>query len=195
MITRLDLDLSNSQMSDLIDAMQTTAVDAAQEGYAQVGLGNPADSLFEQLNQRALEWAQDNAADLVSGVTETTRDVVRQAIVKGLDGNLSTADIAKSIESLTAFSDDRAKLIAETEIAGANSEGALQGYIAASDAGVNLKKQWLLGADPCDVCQTNAAAGPIDLQEPFPSGDMATPGHPHCKCSIAPVVYDGVSDD
>ena len=65
---------------------------------------------------------------------------------------------------------------------------AQESYQAAADAGVPVKKRWLAEADCCDVCSKNAAAGPIDLDDTFPSGDDTPPGHPNCRCSLTPVV-------
>jgi len=53
-------------------------------------------------------------------------------------------------------------------------------------AGFMMVKEWLLGPlhERMDLCDDNNQAGAIPLQQPFPSGDMATPQHPNCGCSI-----------
>lgn len=186
----LGFDLTGDERASLTDALQSVAADSAGLGYAQVSLGDVGDDVFEQLNEAALAWAKDHAAELVTQIGDTTRDAVRQAIADGLDGNLSTAEIADNIAGLGAFSDDRAALIAETEVANANSSGALDGYRAARDTGVEVMKEWLLGPEPCDVCQENADAGPIGLDDEFPSGDDAPTAHPRCECALSPVVSD-----
>ena len=38
--------------------------------------------------------------------------------------------------------------------------------------------------------EENAAAGPIDLDDEFPSGDDAPTAHPNCECALMPVVYE-----
>jgi hypothetical protein len=63
-------------------------------------------------------------------------------------------------------------LIAETEIASANSEGALAGYEEAANEGISVKKSWLILDDACDDCQENADAGAIDLDESSQPGMM-----------------------
>ena len=143
---------------------------------------------FDQVNQAALEWADQHAADLVTEISDATRNMVRAAIVEGTAQGLTNDEIAASIEDLGAFSDVRAQLIADTEIANANSAGALDGYRAAEDAGVPVMKEWLLGPNPCAACQDNADAGPIPLDDLFPSGDDAPAAHPNCECAVAPVV-------
>ena len=36
----------------------------------------------------------------------------------------------------------------------------------------------------CDDCEANEAAGLIDLDEAFPSGDDSPPAHPNCRCTV-----------
>ena len=86
---------------------------------------------------------------------------------------------------------ERAALIANTEIRRANSAGSLAGYKEARTAGVDIKKEWLLGSEPCDECEENAAQGPIDLDDAFASGDDEPPAHPNCNCTVSPVVDSG----
>lgn len=192
------LDLGFDEDAALTQYLVDTAADAGELAYAQVGLGSDSDrdDIFEQLNKGARSWAADHAAELVSQIDETTQSQLRTAILAGFDGNLSTAQIADSIAWLGAFGEDRAALIASNEVATANSQGALAGYKAASEAGVKLFKEWLVAADDvCDDCQDNADAGAIDLEDDFPSGDDAPPGHPNCRCALSPVVQDDTEDD
>ncbi len=35
---------------------------------------------------------------------------------------------------------------------------------------------------PCEICDENVAAGWIDSEEPYPSGDDGPEFHPHCVC-------------
>jgi hypothetical protein len=51
----------------------------------------------------------------------------------------------------------------------------------AADSG-DTEKSWVGGT--CDVCQENADAGWIDMDDTFPSGDDEPPAHPHCDCDI-----------
>ena len=188
--------LSDDEMDELADELAEYAAEAGEAGYAQIGgdVGEGQDEIFDQINDRAAAWAEDRAAELVSQVDETTRDAIRDAVADGLAEGLTADEIADKIEGIgdaggvPAFSDERAALIANTEIANANSAGALEGYKEARDSGVNVLKEWLTDEDPCDVCQENADAGPIALDDTFPSGDDAPSAHPRCLCAISPVV-------
>jgi hypothetical protein len=186
-VASLDLGMSVDQIADFSAQMADIAAQSGDLAYAQIGSDK---DIFEQISERAVAWADEHAADLVSNIDEVTRESVRQAIEDGTAEGLSSSEIADNIEQIGGFSSDRAQLIADTEIAAANSNGALEGYRAARDGGANVQKAWLLGSEPCDACQENADAGPIDLDETFPSGDDAPPGHPRCECALEPVVDD-----
>ena len=181
-----DADLSGDLADELSDIYST----AGKIGLAQLGV-KVRSELVDQINERSIDWAEENAADLVTGIEEATRDMLRMTITSGLQDNLSAEDIATNIEEAYAFSDERAMLIATTEIASANSEGALAGYQEAEAEGISVKKSWLILDDACDDCQENEAAGAIDLDEQFPSGDDAPPAHPNCRCVLVPEVEDG----
>ena len=182
--------------ADIVDvagllSIEPVLADAAkgsgQEFIAQIKTG--AD-LFDQVNARAVDWAASHSAELVTGVTEATRNEIRDTISQGLEENIGTDGIADRLASLYAFSDERADLIAQTEVANANMAGALEGMRAARNAGVNLTKEWLPDADACDICLDNADAGPIPLDELFPSGDDQPQAHPNCKCSLISHIED-----
>lgn len=194
------LDLIEFSLSELFEEFDDEMVDifedAANIMLAQLGVER-TDEIVNRVNERAVEWSGKRAGELVrtgpdgrAVLDQTTRNMIRETISKGLEAGQSAEDIAKALETAYAFSEDRARLIAMTEIARANSEGSLESYRAARDAGVDIKKAWFNLEDSCEICAANAAQGPIDLDEPFQSGDMTTPGHPACRCATTPVVGD-----
>ena len=198
--------LANEIGVDLSDVVS----DSVNEVMVQMGVSDRGE-LVNQVNERAVAAAKDRAAEMVGmkydgagnlvenpdaqwAITQSTRDALRDVIASGLDDNIGIDGIAENIEAMGGFSADRAELIANTEVRRANSLGALDGYTAArDDLGINMKKEWLLGEDPCDICQGNADVGPIDLDEVFPSGDDAPPGHPNCLPGYALVSAVGIS--
>lgn len=189
-----DLDLSGFDVVkvSLQDELEVVLLEEGKRVVAALTAGTDIDAedLFEIVNGKAVDYAGRRSAELVSEVTESTRNAIRQVVEGGLRDNIGTPVIADNLQSAFGFSADRAKLIAETEVRFANSRGALAGYKAARQAGVPLKKRWLLGADPCDVCIGNAAVGLIDLDENFPDGSEASPAHPRCQCAIAAEVVE-----
>jgi hypothetical protein len=47
------------------------------------------------------------------------------------------------------------------------------------------KKQWVAaGSNPCEMCQANAAQGPIDSGDNFISGHLHDPAHDGCECYV-----------
>lgn len=163
--------------------------DSGREAVAQIGPSDEA-QLVRQVNAASVKWASTRVGDLITGIDETTRQLIRTTIAEGLNAGKSAEEIADDLRQSYAFSAERAELIAETEVARANSYGALDGYKKAQEAGVQVRKSWLRLEDACPVCQENEEAGDIDIDEAFPSGDLAPPAHPNCRCVIVPKVGD-----
>jgi hypothetical protein len=203
-----DVDLSAIEeiVPDIGDELGAAASDAGRLALAQVG-PDDASGLVDVVDARAVAQARDFAAELVGKrynadgelvdavrpeyrIDDTTRDEIRDLIADGLEENVGTEAIADNIEESTAFSRERAELVAHTEVRRANSMGALEGYQESKDAGVNLQKEWVVDVDPCPICEENGDEGAIDLDDEFPSGDDAPPAHPNCECAISPVVLD-----
>jgi hypothetical protein len=176
-----DVKAISSSLSDL-------AIDVASETLDAAGVTMDT-GLFGQVSQKSVTWASDHAADLVTKITDSTRDMLRVTITNGLQ-ETDIHGVADIIASSYGFSEQRALLIADTETAFANGQGALTGYRAARDLGIKIKKQWLDDPEACPICVANALDGPIDLDEPFSSGDMTTPQHPRCSCSSIAVIED-----
>lgn len=184
---------------------------------AQIGVMDRSD-LVNQVYDDAADYAANRAAEMVGkkyvngvlvdnpdsewSITGATRNELRGIITDAFKGNIAPGDVEDAIAQAGAFSDERAALIARTEISRANNYGALSGYITARDrANISLKKEWSPDADACPVCIGNQDDGAIDLEDDFSSGDAAPPAHPNCECAITPVTaateanYDGAEDE
>lgn len=76
--------------------------------------------------------------------------------------------------------------VAVTETSRAVNEAARRVY---EHAGIATAR-WLSENDTrvCPVCDRNEAAGPVLLGHPYPSGDVAPPAHPRCRCVLLPVL-------
>ncbi|TNC08465.1 hypothetical protein FF100_29415 [Methylobacterium terricola] len=205
-VDRLDLSDLGGLAPDLADDLAGVASDAVRRTMAQVG-ADGLDTLVDQVNEGAVAQARARAAELVGmrwdadgnlvearrasyRIDETTREMLRETIVSGLSRNIGSDAIADEIEGSYAFSAERALTIAETEVASVNGQASLESYHAAREAGVGVRKQWFAEDGCCAACQANAEAGPIDLDDEFPSGDDTTPAHPKCRCVVGPVVED-----
>jgi hypothetical protein len=205
---QIDLSSLDTLVDVTAEALERLTLDTAQRALAQLGVTDRAD-LVDQVNTMAVDAANARAAELVGkqwrdgelvdnpnakwAITDSTRDMLRSTITGGLADNVGYDEIVDRIEAL-GFGTARAETIARTEIARANSAAALDSYRAARDgAGVKTKKEWLVDDEPCEVCQENAAAGAIDLDDDFPSGDAAPPGHPRCLPGETRITAEGVT--
>jgi hypothetical protein len=208
-------------MDGLPEALEDPLAAVAEAGgnltLVQVGVDNYS-QLTGQVAQRALVFARARAAELVGrkwvdgelvdnpnpvwAITDSTRSMLERTIVESLQQNRSVPSMADRIAALKdavtgayAFSEDRADLIAHTEVRRANTEGALDGAREAQDAGVTVQKVWLVGQNPCEICLDNEADGPIDLDDSFSSGEDGPPAHPGCFCSLSWELPSGAETD
>ena len=190
-VVATDFDLSDLDdlQDDFTDALEAMSVDAGIELLGQVGLDDDED-IVNQVSERAVIAAREQAGELISQVDESTRNMIRDVIADALEDNVGTDELADRIAQSAAFDDDRATLIAHTEVRDANERGVVNGLRAARDAGNNVKKYILLGPNPCEICQENADAGAIDIDEVFPSGDSEPTFHPRCECSVSAVIAE-----
>ena len=195
---QVQLDGLDSLSDQIFDDLFEVTVDSA--GLALAGVGVKAESdLFDQVNQRAVNYARTRAAQMVSiqgdkNIVAYTREAIRSVIAEGLDQNLGHAKIADAIQASVAFSADRAELIADSEIRMANAAGKTEGWQAAQSSGLTLQKAWQTSndGDCCDECQDNEDAGLIALDEAFPSGAQDEgDSHPNCHCVTYVEVVEG----
>lgn len=202
----VDLGPMTDAVAAVADALAPVAAESASSAFAQIGV-DTVDELMNRVNVRAVKQASERAAEMVGmlrlkdgslvvnpkaemAISDSTREMIRRIIADGLAENIGTPAIAERLKTATAFSPERAELIAYTEVSRANSQAALDSYQEAAAVGVKIKKRWLLGPNPCVVCRANAAQGAIDLDLPFESGDTAPPAHPNCVCAVSPDVID-----
>jgi hypothetical protein len=187
---------------DLESVLAAIAQDGAAQGLIQVG-SKTTSELLDQVNEKAVEWAEQHAADLVTKLASTTRDRLRGDLAASIELGMSVQDIAKVLEADYAFSEQRAALVATTERAFADVRGNCIGYAA---SGVVGGLEWITaneGEDErtCPDCELNAGATvPMDPEtgeatEPFPSGDTTVPAHPGCLCDLLPELKDDTTTE
>jgi hypothetical protein len=168
----------------------TSGTETTNEARANVGL-SPIDgadvvpAIVSQPHERAIAWANDHAADLITGIEDRTRDMLRGTVVDALEQGWSARELTDNIEQSAGFSSYRSETISRYELISAHGQGTLE---ALKDSNVCWGKEWLVGDDPCEECQANADQGPIPVDEDFQSGDDAPAAHPRCICSIAGVI-------
>ncbi len=157
---------------------------------AQHAMGDPAlasiDIAWDLQRPDVERYLASHAAELVQGINDTTRTrlatVLRQGVREGKSIDQITQDVMTAARSM---SQQRARLISQTEVINGFSQGALSAY-RASD--VVTKKRWVDGQfGACPLCKSlNGKVVP--LNEPFPGGYDAPAAHPGCRCTVAPII-------
>ncbi len=191
----LEFDLGDIDLleQDFADALEAAAVDASVELLGQVGLDEDQD-IVDQVSERAVEAARDQAAELVSDIDESTRSMLQDLIAGALEDNVGLSELTDMIAESAAFGEDRASLIASTEVRNANERGVVEGLRGARDAGNVVYKVWLAEEDACDICQGNADDGPIDVDDVFSSGDSEPTAHVRCRCAVTGEIGEDETD-
>lgn len=143
--------------------------------------------LLEQANEEAVEWAEDNAGELIKGVEQTTKDGVKKLVAQALELGWTNDELADELMAAPEFGEARADLIATTETAMADVQGSLIGW---RESGVVTGRTWVMGTDNIDVCEECQAMNgvTVGIGEDFDDGDP--PLHPRCRCDVVPVVAD-----
>lgn len=147
-------------------------------------LTSPFKMSFDASNARAAAWARDHAAELATGISDTTEQIIRDTIARTQD----EGDLTEQYdEILTAIGDeDRASLIARTESMTAANEGNRQGWDQAVDAGLltgDEKRTWIATSDACPECEA-LDEEETDLDGSYPGdGEDGPPLHPNCRCT------------
>lgn len=185
-IETLTFDELKDLMPELREALEAMSNEAAQAALAQV-LSEITPDQLAQVNAHAVAFARDRSAALVTDISNSTRDMLRDTITTSVEEGWSNSKLAAELEDMYVFSPERAETIARTETAYADIQGNLQGYRA---SGQVTGKQWIIAQDEyCDECN-DLDGVVVGLSEPFPDGGDGPPLHPNCRCDVLPVLSD-----
>lgn len=192
-------------MDDAQELLEEITQQGGAAALSQIGFAAD-ESITDQLNEYALDYAQERSAEMVGKrwvdgelvdnpnaewvISETTRDLLRADIAAAIEEGESNDDLAGRLEDNYAFSDARAETIARTETAYADVAGNLNAY---RESGQVESKRWLISADACDECLL-LEDEVVGLDEDFPNdGGDGPPLHPNCRCDVLPVLSDDES--
>jgi hypothetical protein len=209
-VSSIDLDGLVTLIGPTEKELAVVMTDTSTAFLAQLGV-SAEDQLVDRVNEAAVEFARNRAAEMVGRrydkngdliearnaeyrIDDSTRDMLRATIADGLQENVGLDEIVDRIVKSYAFSDERAEVIARTEISRANAAASLLGAKSARDGlDLTVRKLWLTAQDDLvceDICAANEDQGLLELDETFQSGDDAPPGHPRCRCTITYEVSD-----
>lgn len=140
---------------------------------------------FDATNPRAAKWAKEHAAELAEGISETTEQLVKDAIARAFEEGLGLRESYDLIRD--AVGDEaRASVIARTETMTAANEGNREGWRQAVDAGLltgDERRVWIATSDACPLCE-ELDAKETDLDGSYPGdGEDGPPLHPNCRCT------------
>lgn len=152
----------------------------------QARITNEIADLLQRAQRIGHEHASDKAQEGISwggaftDMWQSARDIVSNFVQRVADWitgqdeeDLTDADIQAEVDSL-------AETVGDTEIASA-IESAVMDELNAQGF---MQVAWIAMPGACALCMENAAASPIPIGTPFPSGDNYPPAHPHCRCSL-----------
>lgn len=179
---KMDLDSFKKLPTEVQNYITAAALDGGKEGLAAVRMDG-IEELMNLVNEKAVAWAEAHAAELVTMIGDSTRNMIRADVVKALEEGWSADKLKSALMESTGFSKERAMRIARTETAFADMEANRTAY---RESGVVKRKVWLLGGNPCELCEENAEQGEIDLEDEWKNG--SSPVHPNCVCDEAPVI-------
>lgn len=185
---------------ELNPIMQSEITDALSEGGMSVA--QIAGVSFNSEAPGAVDAVSDRVNNIVNfvgsgiNIPQESFERVRESIVASISEGDSVALASQRVRNLyEGFSDQRALVIAQTEMGHAFNSGAFELY---GQAGIP-QHEWLSAGDG-DVRDSHLAAeahGPIKVGQTFPNG-LRFPNDPaggpeeviNCRCTTAPVIVD-----
>lgn len=156
-------DVTDQQLLAIFEEQLSAIFEAGVQAVA-----NDLDEGVTLTADDAVAYANERAAELVVGVTDTTREQLQTAVSNGLSEGRNIADIqADIVQAAPEISTVRAETIARTETARASQHGA---QVQAAELGYDRKK-WLLGGGSCPLCEGAA----LMVADGIPNTDPPTP--------------------
>ena len=194
----------------LTGGISTVATDGVKQGLLQLKIDEASmDAMLSQVNEKAVEFARQRAAELVGkqirngqvvdnpnadySVTEATRAMIRADITQAMEEGWSNDALAEVLQDNYAFSELRAESIARTETAIADVEGNVMAY---EDTGLVGGKEWLTAPGCCPACaELDGKIVPLDGYFVPGSYRKNVPLHPGCRCDLLPVLTEDMPED
>lgn len=175
----MDLEAAVRWTAAMTPLVESAGRRAVERIAADVGVS------FDLLQPGLSEFTQKEAAWLVTQVTDTTKQAIRDALTAGLVEGESVPDLAKRIQESGAFARSRAELIARTETVRVTNGGQTESLSAYQrDSGDRITKRWLATQDSRVRDSHRAMNGETrGVDEEFSNG-LQHPGEPNCRCTL-----------
>jgi hypothetical protein len=133
---------------------------------------------FVGVSDRVMARLMKGVGEDIGGILDTTRDMVRGEIERGLADGIGAAELGDRIEAAAAFDEYRAEMVARTETATLLNRAAVESYRAFGVTHVEV-----IDGDDDEECQ--AANGQTWTIEEAEANPIA---HPNCVRDFSPIV-------
>lgn len=162
----------------MLDAARKGAENALPAGMG-VGIN------WALVNKKVAAWAAKYTAELVKGITATTRTATQAAISAWIESGNPLDDLFTALAPI--FGADRAEVIAVTEVTRAYAEGNRRMWKETGADGMT----WMTAQDElvCPICG-DLAAQSVAIDSEFASGEFTgiPPAHVNCRCYMQPKI-------
>jgi hypothetical protein len=164
----------------LADAVTDSIIELVATGAHAGELTYGIETGVSTLSEEVLKAAREQVATLVSQVTDTTRNLIRESVAQSIDRG---EDVTKAIERLKKVVNNpvRAELIARTESVNSYQTG-LANFARQTGA---ISKTWECLVGACALCRPlDGVTIPIDDKFVLANGrEVDRPsGHVRCRC-------------
>jgi hypothetical protein len=211
-------DKNNSTVNAIVDAMDLSSLPDSVEpellaagaagveaGFVQLGVDDA--KMINRSNATAGRYAHERAAEMVGmkwvdgelvdnpdakwAISDTTRDKLKALVEKAFEDEENLSGVIDRIKESDIFSQARATMIANTEVANAQVKGNLAAW---TETGMVETVDWVLAGNheddsPCD-CEEMAEGGPYALDS-LPE----YPRHPNDECLLVARKLKGQEED
>jgi HK97 family phage portal protein len=174
----LDMQSAEQWRARVTPLTASTARRAVERASAELGIS------FDLLQPGLLAYVEQHAAELVTQVTDTTKQAIRDALAEGLLEGEGIPELTKRIADIGAFGDSRAELIARTETVAVTNGAQVQSMSRwAAENGGTVTKRWLSAGDGRVRPAHRALNGEVrGIDEAFSNG-LQHPAEPNCRCT------------
>ena len=164
---------SHSLRKEIVPALEKMFMASAEAMLAQT----PAIGVdWTLINKNAAEWASRYGFDLVSGITDTTREALQQKVSAFFENQMTMPQFAEALEPL--FGPVRAEMLAITETTRSSVEGPRAILAELNKQGIVMIPIFSTSSDEtvCPLC------APLDGKQ---IDDASWPPiHPRCRCDV-----------
>lgn len=192
---------------EAIAYLRAAALAGAGKGISELGITD--EDLIAKVNKGARDWAEGRAAEMVGMrrtddgklipnpnaewvISEETRDQIRKIVRDAFDDETKMQGIQQSIKEAGMFGDDRAEMVARTEVQTAQTNA---NYNVWQESGLVKELTWELSDQHEEECPCEDSDGEtVPLGTLFSAGVLMPPAHPNCVSGDTIIAsIDGVS--